>query len=924
MTPERWRQIESLFVQAVDRPPSERDLFLDELCQGDDELRRELESLLACDDPDRSLIEIEAPGSADEAGDPSAEADMSGQRAGLYRLTALIGHGGMGAVYLGVRDDDQFQKQVAIKILKRGMDTDFLLRRFRQERQILAGLEHPFIARLIDGGAMDDGRPYLVMEHVDGVPITRYCAENSLSIPERLRLFRLVCEAVQHAHQHLVVHRDIKPSNILTTREGVPKLLDFGIAKVLHPGLPEGLTLTRREQQMMTPDYASPEQFRGLPISTASDTYSLGAVLYELLSGERPHRFESDSLVDLERAICEVDPLRPSLVAPKHLRRRLSGDLDNIVLTAMRKEPQRRYASAAEFSEDLRRHLEGLPVLARDHRWTYRAGKFIRRNRIAVGAALVVAATLVGGMVTTAVQARRAERRFEVAREMARAVVANVTGPMERLPGSTSIRASMIQTVLPYLDKLAEDAGKDPVFELEIADAYRQVANVEGHPLRQNLGRTSAAITHYEKAIEIYSRLMQHPETRVAALAGVVEANIQVGDVEARNGSPDAADTRLQRAAAIATEAAARDSRDLVADTWAYLYFRLIDAETRKGAFDQAVVYGRKAVEVCQQWASTDHGVNARGTLRGAYSKLGHALVLVGDLRGAREYFEIALKHAQDASRQPDVTVHERTMLSASHQDLANLLGNPYELNVGSSAEALAHNRLAVEPVELLAAADPNDVRARDDLATVLVDQGAILIQGQPAEALQVYKRAARIAEGVAAEIPSNTRYRLTLALAQIGVGESLQRLGRSQEAIQSLETAMESATAAKTTTNFIPALGAASRIHRGMGDAFLAYGDEKTALGHYNQAVADSEALVRRLPGSLHFQMFHATSLESLGRYYTTLSRRRPELKGEARKSLGKALEVWQDWSRRRIAEPFAESRRRQTAALLASIDKR
>jgi serine/threonine protein kinase/tetratricopeptide (TPR) repeat protein len=707
MTSDRWQQIESLFVQAVDLPASERELFLNRVCHDDAALRSELESLLASDEPDRRLIEVATASFDREPHSSDSEPDSNIRRAGPYRLVRLIGHGGMGAVYLGVRDDDHFRKQVAIKLLKRGMDTDFLLSRFRQERQILANLEHPFIARLIDGGAMDDGRPYLVMEYVDGVPITRYCEEKGLSIPERLRLFRLVCEAVQYAHQNLVVHRDIKPGNILTTREGVPKLLDFGIAKVLDAELAPGSTLTRRELRMLTPDYASPEQVRGTQISTASDTYSLGAVLYQLLSRARPHRFESDSSADLERAICEVDPVRPSLAAPQHLRRTISGDLDNIVLTAMRKEPQRRYASAAEFSEDLRRHMEGLPVLARDDRWTYRAGKFVGRNRLAVGAALLVADSLLGGIVATSIQARRAERRFDVARQMARAVVANVTGPMERLPGSTSVRASMIQTVLPYLDKLSEDLGRDPAFELEIADAYRQVANVEGHPYRPNLGRTSDALAHYEKAISIYATLTDRPETRVAALAGVVETNVQAGDVEAREGNLAAADARLQRVAALAAEAAARDSSTVLPDTWAYLNFRLSDAEARKGAFDQAVVYSRRAVEVCREWASVDHGVNARGTLRGAYSKLGVALTNVGDLRGAREYFELALRDATEAVRQPDARVHERTMLSTAHDELANLLGNPYELTLGDAAGALSHIRRAVDAAETLAAADP-------------------------------------------------------------------------------------------------------------------------------------------------------------------------------------------------------------------------
>jgi serine/threonine protein kinase len=301
MSPERWSQIEGVFLQAIDVSPDKRLKFLDEACRGDQSLRREVESLLACDTPDAPLMNATVPSVAD------ITPDMAGRRIGVYRLVRLLGQGGMGSVHLAVRDDAQFQMEVAIKLLKRGMDTDFMLSRFRQERQILASLEHPFIARLLDGGATDDGLPYFVLEYVDGLPITKYCDEKNLNLTERLRLFRLVCEAVQHAHQNLVVHRDLKPGNILITKEGIPKLLDFGIAKLIDPTAgAQVATLTRRELRMMTPAYASPEQAMGLTVNTATDVYSLGAVLYEILCGHRPHVFNTESPADIEKVICEV------------------------------------------------------------------------------------------------------------------------------------------------------------------------------------------------------------------------------------------------------------------------------------------------------------------------------------------------------------------------------------------------------------------------------------------------------------------------------------------------------------------------------------------------------------------------------------------------------------------------------------------
>src|SRR5262245_21723459 len=474
MKADRWSQIEGLFLQAVEIAPEERDRFLDDVCQGDETLRQEINSLLACDVPESPLVKgsfvSTNPGPSDAP--VVAVVDMVDRRIGPYRLVRLLGRGGMGSVHLAVRDDAQFQKEVAIKLLKRGMDTDFMLQRFRQERQILASLEHPFIAHLLDGGATDEGLPYFVMEYVDGLPITRYCAEQNLDLSERLRLFRLVCEAVQYAHQHLVIHRDLKPSNILITQERIPKLLDFGIAKLINAERPlEMATITGPEQRMLTPDYASPEQFLGQRISTSSDIYSLGAVLYELLTEQRPHHLNFDSLAAMEKAICEQEPEKPSLAVRRGIQdslrmgkqrsRQLSGDLDNIVLTALRKEPQRRYPSVSELSEDIRRHIEGLPVTAREDRVTYRLGKFLRRHKLGVAAAVLIVATLTGGIISTTFQAHRAERRFEVARQLAKAVLAEVKGPMARLSGSTASRASMIQTVVRYLDGLAEDPGKD-------------------------------------------------------------------------------------------------------------------------------------------------------------------------------------------------------------------------------------------------------------------------------------------------------------------------------------------------------------------------------------------------------------------------------------------------------------------------------
>ena len=397
--PEKWDQVKELFTLALERDATERGVFLRQACGGDDALRSEIESLLSSFDGAATFLE-DSP-AADLLSAQSRT--MAGKRIGAYRILGEIGHGGMAVVYLAERADDQYRKRVAIKMLQPGTNKDEILRRFRNERQALAGLDHPSIVRLLDGGSTEEGLPYLIMEYVEGIRIDEYCDTHRLSITQRLQLFCAVCLAVQYAHETLVIHRDLKPSNILITRDGVVRLLDFGIAKVLNPQWSPEKTLTRADCHPMTPEYASPEQMRGAPVTKATDIYSLGVLLYELLTGQRPHRVgsaveqrgfdeepekPSTAVEKIDQQVSPDDTTRvtPQLVAEarairrEELPRRLRGDLDTIVMKAIRFEPEERYASAQEFSQDIARHLTGLPIRARKPTLLYRGGKFVHRH----------------------------------------------------------------------------------------------------------------------------------------------------------------------------------------------------------------------------------------------------------------------------------------------------------------------------------------------------------------------------------------------------------------------------------------------------------------------------------------------------------------------------------------------------------------
>jgi tRNA A-37 threonylcarbamoyl transferase component Bud32/tetratricopeptide (TPR) repeat protein len=500
MTAGRWDRVKQILGDALDLRPDQRGGFLDQACAGDSELRHDVETLLAGDD-----------GAA-----PFLDLDRTPERLGPYRIVHEIGRGGMGTVYLAERDDGQFQQRVAIKVIKRGMDTDAVLRRFYGERQIMARLQHPNITRLLDGG-MFDGRPYFVMEYLEGEPIVAYCQRTQASIPRRIALALSVCDAVEHAHRNLILHRDLKASNILVDSTGTVKLLDFGIAKLLEAdGSTEQTALAIRA---MTPQAASPEQVRGEVLTTASDVYSLGVLLYEMLAGKPPYMVASASPAEVARIVCEQPVPKPSAIAVS-----LRGDLDNILLKALEKESARRYQRAAELADDLRRYLDGLPVQARPGGAPYRARKFVTRNRRALAIAALVLIAITGAVTDAILQGRRAQRRFDDLRQLAGTFLFEFHDAIANLPGATPARELVTRRAVQYLDSLAKEASGDIDLKREVAEGYLRVASAQGLTFESNLGKTADARLSFAKAFRLFESVVAARPNDLGAKTGLARA----------------------------------------------------------------------------------------------------------------------------------------------------------------------------------------------------------------------------------------------------------------------------------------------------------------------------------------------------------------------------------------------------------------
>ncbi len=779
--------------------------------------------------PSRPRHDGEAPTSAEPPRKPpgpfgATDADEPApDHIGPYKIAGRIGRGGFGSVYLGVREDDTFHKRAAIKILRRGMDTADILRRFELERQVLGALNHPNIARLLDGGKVEDGRPWLAMQYVEGVPITDYCDHNHLGTDARLDLFRKVCQAVHFAHQNLIVHRDLKPGNILVTSQGEPILLDFGIAKLINPEMAGVPMVTGPEIRLMTPEYASPEQVRGEPVSTASDVYALGVLLYELLTGRRPFKLKSRVEQHIIEVICNSEPERPSTAvthaeevqtgdgttvtltpetvastrdgAPARLKRRLSGDVDNIVLKAMHRAPGRRYPSAAELSSDIGRHLDGLPVAARPDSFVYVAGKFVQRHRAGVAAAALLAFAVLGGIGATGYQwqQRRAQERLteieraekQKQRELAESVLKQLDGitsgftaellrDLRKVEGGTAASSLVASTSLKVLEELRTRFPDDPQFARRLAKGYSSLAQVQGGLRRPSEGDTEGALALATRAVEMQkSALSTKPGDRELRRE-LAAYRLVRGDALRSLRKADDAATEYEAARADLQSLCSEDASDPAAA-------RLLSvAALAEG--DQLAGIGKKD----EARAKFDESLRIRRSLLSsapddverlrdvtvAMNRVAGTMQEAGDSAGALQTYREALDMRRKVAARDSNARTKRDVLNAAASLGQTLLAiaTPEAIDEAARLFAERHQLAAA-----LAAADPTDARAKRDLVRSHADLASLAnAQSRWADAETAAAEGTAIARTLRQLDQQNAENRFLLA-------ESLEKQGIAQ-----------------------------------------------------------------------------------------------------------------------------------------------
>ncbi len=824
MHPDQWERVKTVFEAALDLMAEERAAFLDQACRDDPAVRAEVESLLASEDESGRFLAENALGLS-SLQEPARPAVVAGRQFGQYRIVREIGHGGMGAVFLAERADGAFDHQVAIKIVRHTLADSGLERRFRRERQILASLTHPGIARLLDGGMTPDAEPYFVMEYVEGEPLQAYASRMQLDVDQRLALFQQVCAAVAYAHRTLVVHGDLKPSNILVTGNGQATLLDFGLARVLDPdeagstsdppgqGTPPSHTVTA--MRALTPGYASPEQARGERITTSSDVYSLGVILYELLSGERPYHLEGRSVDEIVRTLNSTPPPRPSqvvtrrrgaassdpraapaVVAPAWVPSAdLSGDLDNMVLVALRREPEQRYPSVEALAADVQRHRDHRPVHARPPTWSYRTSRFVARNRVAVAAGMLVALSVLGGVATSLWQAdlareqrNRANRRFDDVRQLSTSMLFELSPLIERMQGATEARDVLLRRAMDYLDSLAREAADDVDLQIELAAGYEKVGDLQGNPSNPNLVELERAIESYAKARQIRTRVLAlrpGDETASRAMAN----NLRVsGNIHAQANDYDQAGADLAEALRLYDTLRSAQPGDAgvifaVAQSHHDLGRNLSTSKRYAGALP----YFRTAIAMGEEMrTSAPADLDVARLIGDSHAQLGLALSWEGQQREAEAQMGQAV-----ATYEPLIEAHQNDVnLRNGLWSAYWLTSNVYEEQNDALSNAFAVKALAV--AQSLSDRDPANVRARHQVARSFSRLGQTATNiGRPGDAIGYLEQSCRLLREITAAESKNGRLRSELALAVTRLAEATWKQGRGEAALGQLDEAV-------------------------------------------------------------------------------------------------------------------------------------
>jgi serine/threonine protein kinase len=885
MTPERWQQVKETLGGALEIAPAERSAYLGQVCANDPLLRAEVERLLAVEERVGTEFLSDAATRDGLSTDLSSEANRRiGQRIGPYKIVEAIGEGGMGTVYRAVRADDQYQKQVAIKIVQAGQDSAFVVDRFKHERQILASLDHPNIARLLDGGTTEEGVPYFVMELIEGQPIDRYCDGKRLPTLERLKIFLQVCAAVQYAHQRLIIHRDLKPSNILVNSDGAPKLLDFGIAKLLDTG-DTGDETTTTAFRALTPGYASPEQIKGEPITTASDIYSLGIVLYELLTGHHPYRGKSRTPHDVARANCELDPEKPSTIVThtvatneareqaaltpavvssvrdgslERLRNRLRGDLDNIVLMALRKEPQKRYSSVEQFAEDIRRRLTNLPVHASKGTATYRAAKFVSRHKAGVMATVSVALTLFVGVFMTLREAHiarqqaaiareqaaiaqaeraKAQHRFDDVRKLANSLIFELHDSIANLPGSTPARKLIMDRAVEYLDSLAKESAGDSTLQRDLGWAYQRIGQVQGDPNQGNMGQTDAMVTSIGKAAALFEEVAKANPNSV-----IDQLNAAFGHRLLATVSPgtDERHRHINQAMLITDRLAHTDSSNPKVKSERSIEFAVLaalqdsdgDAVAAVGSLRQSNAIKEDLVKVSPNYPHALQGIAM------AKVQLGDELAQTGSRKEALKFNQAGIDLYQS------VVAQEKNNARGT-RELAISIWKQGEIRMmeGDFAGALADYRRARMAVDNLEKQDPQNVMLQVDVGGSTVSVGKALVElGHLDQGLLMFSEGIHLLEQEFNRDPSNAPQ--AAASAYVWKGEALSKSGKLENAIASYRKAISILEIPRSIPPDRAAQCQLAATYARLGSALARHGSSQEADAAYRKALQLAEPL--------------------------------------------------------------------------------